>query len=96
MLLGGHAGSVRGVLLPERRHIAAVARVAAAAPAPLAARARLSAVPVAAFPRLAAGAVAAGRDGFQPPAVLRHPLAHALGHPLHLHPQHLHLQCVHR
>jgi hypothetical protein len=88
---GVAAAAVRGGVEDRRR--VAVARGAAPAPAPLAARARLSAVPAAAFPGLAAGGVAGGH-GFQAPAVLRHPLAHALRHPLHLHPQHFHLQYI--
>uniref|UniRef100_A0A0A9H4Z5 Uncharacterized protein n=1 Tax=Arundo donax TaxID=35708 RepID=A0A0A9H4Z5_ARUDO len=80
MLLRRHALAAAAVQgessVMGRRHVA-VARVAAPAPAPLAARARLSTVPIAAFPGLASSVVAAG-DGFQAPAVLRHPLTHAL------------------
>lgn len=93
MLLRRHgvaAATVRGGGVAGRAGIGA-----AAAPAPLAARARLSAVTAAAFPGLAivgGVVVVAAGDGFQPAAVLRHPLPHPLRHALHLHPQHLHLE----
>jgi hypothetical protein len=93
MLLRRHALAVAAVHVEGAAvmDVAASARVAAPAPAPLAARARLPAVPAAAFPGLAA-CVVTGGDGFQALAVLRHPLAHALRHPLHLHPQRLNLE----